>query len=289
MCRLFGLSGSPRRVHATFWLLDAPDSLSDQSRRDPDGTGLGYFDPDGSPRVHKAPIAAYEDRRFASDARQVASTTFLAHIRFASTGGLDRRNTHPFTQDGRLFAHNGVVEDLAALDAELGPARSLVHGDTDSERVFALITREIRAQGGDVGEGIVHAARWVADHLPVYALNVILTTADGLWALRYPETHTLWVLERRPGGRHGDRHLDHRGTAGHLRVHCRDLATAPAVVVASERMDDNPNWRLLEPGELLHADPSLRVTRTLALPSEPRHCLSLADLRPEAAESQQTA
>ncbi len=41
MCRLFGLSAAPRRVTATFWLLDAPDSLAAQSRREPDGVGLG--------------------------------------------------------------------------------------------------------------------------------------------------------------------------------------------------------------------------------------------------------
>ncbi|GLY76911.1 class II glutamine amidotransferase [Actinoallomurus iriomotensis] len=289
MCRLFGMSSSPRRTHATFWLLDAPDSLSDQSRRDPDGTGLGYFDADGTPRVSKAPIAAYEDRRFATEAKQVESTTFLAHIRFASTGGLERRNTHPFEQDGRLFAHNGVLENLDELDTELGPDIALVHGDTDSERFFALITREIRAHGGDVAGGIVRAARWVADRLPVYSLNLVLTTADGLWALRYPDTHALYVLERPPGGRHGDRHLDHGGTAGHMRVHSRDLTGAPAVVIASERMDDNPAWRLMEPGELLHAGPGPRVTHTIALPREPSHRLRLKDLRPEAAESQKSA
>ena len=41
MCRLFGLSGAPRTVRATFWLVEAPDSLAVQSRREPDGTGLG--------------------------------------------------------------------------------------------------------------------------------------------------------------------------------------------------------------------------------------------------------
>jgi predicted glutamine amidotransferase len=146
-----------------------------------------------------------------------------------------------------------------------------------------------RTAVGDVADGIVRAARWIADRLPVYSLNMIVTTADGLWALRYPETHRLYVLERRPGGHHGDRHLDHSGTAGHLRVHSHHLADAPAVVVASERMDDNPAWRLMEAGELLHAGPHLRVTRTIALPREPRHRLDLADLRPEAAASQQTA
>ena len=43
MCRLFGLHAGTDVCTATFWLLDAPDSLSVQSRRNPDGTGLGVF------------------------------------------------------------------------------------------------------------------------------------------------------------------------------------------------------------------------------------------------------
>ncbi|MER7131104.1 class II glutamine amidotransferase [Streptosporangium saharense] len=281
MCRLFGMTGAPRRTRATFWLLDAPDSLSVQGHRDPDGTGLGYFEEDGTPQVHKAPIAAYADRSFAEEARDVRSTTFVAHIRFASTGGLDVRNTHPFEQDGRLFAHNGVVEGLDLLDRHLGDALSLVKGETDSERVFALVTKEIRANGGDVAEGLGRAVRWVAENLPVYALNVVLATPDELWALRYPDTHELHVLERAPGD-----HLDHRGTGGRMRVRSDDLSGAPALVVASERMDDDPGWRLLEPGELVHNGPGLGLVRTMLLPDPPAHPLTLADLRPEAAASQ---
>jgi len=289
MCRLFGFTSAPTRTHATFWLLDAPENLSEQSHRDPDGTGLGYFGADGTPRLHKAPYAAYEDRCFAREAKSVESATFLAHVRFASTGALNQRDTHPFLQDRRFFAHNGVIEDLPALDEELGDDRSLVAGDTDSERFFALITRETRAHGGDVEAGIEHAARWIARRLPVYALNLVVTTADELWALRYPDTHKLYVLQRTPGGQHGDRHLDHSGTAGRMRVHARRLAEAPSVVVASERMDDNPGWRLLEPGELLHVGPGLETSTRILLPEAPARQLGLRDLRPEAAESQQAA
>ncbi|MGX6607080.1 hypothetical protein ACWKSP_33900 [Micromonosporaceae bacterium Da 78-11] len=48
MCRLFGLSAAPARITATFWLAEAPDSLTAQSHREPDGVGLGYFGPDGT-------------------------------------------------------------------------------------------------------------------------------------------------------------------------------------------------------------------------------------------------
>ena len=46
---------------ATFWLLEAPDSLAAQSKRNPDGTGIRVFDGDGKPVLRKQPIAAWED------------------------------------------------------------------------------------------------------------------------------------------------------------------------------------------------------------------------------------
>jgi predicted glutamine amidotransferase len=200
VCRLFGMSGAPRTVRATFWLIEAPDSLSMQSRREPDGTGLGFFE-DGQAQVVKRPIAAYQDQAFAREARTVASTTFVAHVRFASTGGLEMQNTHPFMQENRVFAHNGVIAELDELERELGDYGRLVAGDTDSERFFALITKAIDGHHGDVGRGITAAARWVAERLPLYSLNVILTTPRELWALRFPDTHELWLLDREPGAR----------------------------------------------------------------------------------------
>jgi glutamine amidotransferase len=285
MCRLFGMSGGRERVRATFWLLEAPDSLAEQSRREPDGTGVGVFDDDGRPRVSKQPLAAYEDQEFAREARELESRTFIAHVRYASNGAVAPQNTHPFEQGDRLFAHNGVIGDVPTLERELGDAMRLVHGETDSERFLALITREIE-QAGDVTQGIARAAGWVAEHLPVFALNVVLITQSGLWALRYPETHELFVLERAAGGTSGGRHLEHASARGSVRVRSGDLARLPAVVVASERMDEDAAWRELQPGELLHVDADLNMTSTVALDRAPAHQLTLADLDPRAAKSQ---
>ena len=288
MCRLFGMSGGDEPVQATFWLLEAPDSLAEQSRREPDGTGLGVFTADGKPEVFKQPLAAYEDQAFAREARSVTSRTFVAHVRYASTGGLVRKNTHPFEQRDRLFAHNGVIGDLGALERELGDEMALVGGDTDSERYFALITREIDRTGG-VGEGIASAARWVAANLPVFAINCVLITDSDLWALRYPDVHELYLLERKAGGPTGSRHLEHASARGSIRVRSGDMASRPAVVVATERMDEDTGWREMEPGELLHVDGSLNVTRRRVLTDPPAHPLTLADLDPKAAASQQAS
>jgi predicted glutamine amidotransferase len=283
MCRLFGLCASPHRVQATFWLLEAPDSLAAQSHREPDGTGLGTFTADGEPVVEKQPIAAYQDRAFAREARHRHSSTFLAHIRYASTGGLRPENTHPFQQHGRLFAHNGVIGNLSTLDSELGEYRNLVHGDTDSERFFALITKHIDGNGGDVGAGIGAAAGWVAAHLPVYAINLVLTTPTELWALRYPDTHDLFVLHRPADSATPRRHLDHASRSGRIRVRSAALAERSAVVVASERMDEDPDWRPLAAGELLHVDGRLAVSSEIVLAEPPARPITLADLGTAAA------
>ena len=285
MCRLFAMSAGARPLSAEFWLLDAPDNLTLQSHRNPDGTGLGIFDPQGRAVVHKAPISAFSDADFAYESRRERSRMFLAHVRFASTGALTFANTHPFEQEGRLFAHNGGLAGLSQLEHELGEDRVLVEGETDSERLFALITRETRRRDGDLRAGIVAAVSWVAEHLPVYALNLILTTESELFALRYPETNTLYILDRAAGGHRGGLPLHHRSSLG-TRVHSPEAAQRPVVVLASEPMDDDPGWRSLEPGELLHVGAELEVSSAIALPDPPTHRLELGDLSEHGRTSQ---
>ena len=285
MCRLFGLSGGHERVSATFWLLEAPDSLAQQSRRNPDGTGLGYYDEEDEPVVIKQPLAAYEDLQFAEEAREVSSRTFVAHVRYASGTPVTLRNTHPFVQAGRLFAHNGVIGALPQLERHLGEGMSMVGGETDSERYFALITKEI-TRTGDIGEGIVSAATWIAENLPVFALNCVLITDTDLWALRYPDVHELHVLERAAGGPSGRRHLEHASARGSVRVRSGDLAHRPAVIVASEKMDEDAGWRALQSGELLRVNADLQTTVRRVIERPPAHQLTLAQLEPKAAASQ---
>jgi predicted glutamine amidotransferase len=286
MCRLFGLHAGTDVCTATFWLLNAPDSLSEQSRRNPDGTGLGVFDAHGHPQLHKEPIAAWQDSQFATEAHELSGTTFVAHVRYATTGSLDVRNTHPFLQDGRIFAHNGVVEGLDGIDdrlRELGTA-DLVQGETDSERVFAVITGSIRARGGDETAGLVDAARWLAANVPIYAVNVLLATATDVWALRYPEAHELYVLDRADA-----RQAEFDLRTKRIRAQSDHLCARASVVFASEPMDDDPRWQLLAPGELVHVDAGLRITRSVVLPDPPAHQLHRADLSAPVQRAQHTS
>lgn len=284
MCRLFGMHAGEKPVTATFWLLTAPDSLAEQSRRMADGFGLGVFDSSGKAVVDKAPTPAYEDRSYASAARTLKDTTFIAHVRYASSGEDTLDNTHPFLQDDRLLAHNGVVQDLDVLDDRLRSLEvmHLVKGETDSERVFALITGIARQNGGELGEAVTQAVTWVAENLRLYAVNLVITTATELWAVRYPDTHPLYVLQESGDDRHPGKH------SSRISVKSDEMEQnqSPAVLVATERMDENPNWRMMDDGEILRVDRHLNAERFFPLPQHPQHLLTLADLDPHTAASQ---
>lgn len=270
MCRLFGMSTGGPRVRADHWLLDAPRSLRAQSHRMQHGAGLGWFSLGGEPVRDRAPLAAFENADFDLHARNVPSHTFVSHVRDASVGGLTVHNCHPFVMNDRLFAHNGVVKGLDRLRTWLTEVeRAHVSGETDSELVFAYLTAEVRRRG-DTTSGIIEAVRRIGAELPVFALNLLVAEAGRLWALRYPESNELWVMSPGRGGADGP------GRPGGV----------PAVVIASEPMDDHPGWRLLGPGELLMVD---GLAETSLFPFEPlRHPLRRSDLTTREAASQAT-
>lgn len=269
MCRLFGMTAGQQRIRASFWLLEAPDSILLQSYRNPDGTGLGTFDEDGRPRVEKAPIAAYRDTAFSREAKERYSSTFLAHLRYGTGAPVAMRNTHPFEMDGRLCAHNGRVGDLALLREHLGSDLGRVRGETDSEHVFALITRETQRAGGDVVKGVHQALSWLAENVPVSAVNLIITSAHEMWAVRWPQTHDLFFLDTRglPGP------VEQRSSHG-MRISSQELGVHPSVVVASEALDNSRAWQMIQSGELIHVGADLGITRTLVVDGPPRRHLA---------------
>jgi len=275
MCRLFGLTSGTAPVRATFWLLDAPDSLELQSHRNADGSGIGFFDAAGRPVLDKQPEPAFRDEEFIREARQAESATFVAHVRWATAGGRTAQNTHPFTMQGRIMAHNGGFGELPRLDERLGSYAGLVLGDTDSERYFALITQQTEAHGGDVGAGITAAASWIAAHLPVSSLNTIVAAPGELWALRYPAQHALHILERPAGASQSQ-----TGKGLHVRsatssMHAAALHDTASVVVASEELDGESGWRMLEPGELVHVRPDLSVHSAVVITQPPARLVPL--------------
>jgi len=273
MCRLFALHAGRRDVRAEFWMLEAPTSLAVQSEVNADGFGIAALSADDALLLIRNPVQASADRLYRGVAREAEACQFLVHLRYANTGRTSLSNTHPFLQDGRLFAHNGVVGDLERLERRLGEHRAMVSGDTDSERLFALITLCIRAADGDVPAGITAAVRELADGFALYSINFVLAEAGHLWAFRYPEHNPLLILEK-AGDAVG--RLVERDAHGTLRVHAECHDEQPMVVIASEPMDADPEWREVGVGELVHVAPDLTVERQTLLSGPPRHEMVLS-------------
>ena len=73
---------------ATFWLLDAPTTSPRRADATPTAPAWGIR-PGRSRRGPQQPMAAWEDSEFATEAHELTRTTFIAHVRYATTGGLD--------------------------------------------------------------------------------------------------------------------------------------------------------------------------------------------------------
>jgi predicted glutamine amidotransferase len=276
VCRLFALHAGERDVAAEFWLLDAPTSIARQSERNADGYGMAALTARRGMILIRNPVQASEDPAYRQVARRLDACEILVHLRYASTGNVSLVNTHPFSQDGRLFAHNGVLGDLDRIEARLGANRAMVMGDTDSERFFALITLAIREAAGDVRAGIIAAVREVVAEHELYSLNFVLGEVGHIWAFRFPEHNPLHLHRRQRGGPSGVAPLDEADAAGTLRLHSDDGAVAPLVVIASERISDEAGWEEIHAGELVHVGPDLEVDRETIMSGPPAHPMVLS-------------
>lgn len=80
---------------------------------------------------------------------RLRSKAILGHVRAASTGKLDTRNSHPFVFNTLTWVHNGAIGDFDAIKeriaASLDPtSRSLVAGETDSEYAGAVFVDKLK-------------------------------------------------------------------------------------------------------------------------------------------------
>jgi predicted glutamine amidotransferase len=242
VCRLFAQISAEART-AERWLIDAERSMSVLSHENQHGVGLASFADDGSPLVKKWPTPAYDEPEFHAAARETASGVLIGHVRWATPGmGHPRlENAHPFVMDGRVFAHNGAFDSKQPLEDALrgiGANAPKVHGDTDTERYYALLTDSIRRHDGDVPRAVQETVGWMRREAPACSYNFVMGTRDDLWALRYPDFNGLYIRSV-PDAGHG--------------ASAPSDARSGVTLIASEPLDHGPGWSQLESGSLVHA------------------------------------
>jgi glutamine amidotransferase len=126
-----------------------------------DGWGLAFYQGKGVRAFHDVEAASTSPiAKFLSTEYEIKTYNMMAHIRYATRGGVELTNVHPFIRElwgiQWCFAHNGDVPMFGAKSkADNRPCLGNVQadqvvyhavGDTDSERVFCALLNALRAK-----------------------------------------------------------------------------------------------------------------------------------------------
>lgn len=179
----------------------------------------------GTSRCFRQVKPAEESTEYRETALNTEGTTVLAHVRRATVGDPNHRNTHPFRIGPAFLIHNGHVpafDDVRPrlLDRLSDDRRQALRGTTDSEHVFALLL-ELREEHPSaslhaVTRQVVQLIQtWVSaassdptvrpvemnsdelshdELVDILGLNLLWTDGQSLAGSRL--NRTLWVLER---------------------------------------------------------------------------------------------
>lgn len=272
MCRLYGFRANEEtKVECT--LVHAQNSLLLQSesdylgRKHADGWGIAFYH-NATPERERRAGAAFQDLHFSVTAERVYTRAVVAHVRLATVGKPDARNSHPFMFGKWVFAHNGTVtafDNLGAqLLSEISPELlSTRLGQTDSEVLFLWMLSRLQQEGIDLdGDptadeiGRINATSISqlahrclhADADAEPKLNTILTNGRILVATRW--NNDLYVVYRE--GVHdceicGIPHIDHDNNKEYR-----------AVVLASEPISSEP-WRMVPNQSLVTISEDLKL------------------------------
>jgi glucosamine--fructose-6-phosphate aminotransferase (isomerizing) len=104
------------------------------------------------------------------------ATTGLGHTRWATHGAPSVRNAHPQKAGRVMLVHNGIIENFAALKAELKAMGREFEGETDTEVVAHLIDVELEA-----GKAPIAAFKAALDRITgAYALGALIDGHENL-------------------------------------------------------------------------------------------------------------
>jgi glucosamine--fructose-6-phosphate aminotransferase (isomerizing) len=157
MCGIVGYAGPTEDGVALDVVLEGLRRLE---YRGYDSAGVALVTADGLSTEKRAGKLVNLTDALADDALP-ASRTGIGHTRWATHGGPTDANAHPHRggRDGRLaLIHNGIIENYAALKAELAADGVIFESETDTEVAAHLVARAFD-RTGDLAEAMREVSR----------------------------------------------------------------------------------------------------------------------------------
>jgi hypothetical protein len=154
-CRRFGLSAAQPQVAATCWLLDVPESIAAQGRREPDGVGLGSSTPAAASWCISEPrVTAYAEHPVSSPPTPCGGPLGVGTEVAAGYVRTDIVHSHTsyanLARAGRPLLH-GVTPSRRRTTWSAGGWSAARHRDYATQRLPNLDVAGV--MGGDVGHG----------------------------------------------------------------------------------------------------------------------------------------
>lgn len=247
MCRLLGVITN-KDVDIEFSFLKADEPFKKLGNRNPDGWGIGWYKNDG-PEIFKEGLSTFESGEFAKKAKEVRSRIIISHVRTGTGAEKAERNSHPFSFDRFIFAHNGSVDRDSLMDLLEEDFKKAIKGETDSEVFFYWILQNIKTKS-DVIEGIRSAVNRVTEFNHT-GLNFLLSDGSSLYAFRYSSGsrgyYSLFYLKRDQAD---DRLLSLQSKETRMLLYTKSLNREKAVLVCSEKLTEE-QWKEIPFGQLL--------------------------------------
>jgi glutamine amidotransferase len=159
-----------------------------------DGFGVGWYGEKPEPGLFKDSEPAWANDNIHELCSQIKARIFMAHIRAASTGSVQRSNAHPFKYKNWLFQHNGFVNNFDLIRRDLHELLSdeqykLLNGTTDSETIFrlALTFDLIKDPKKAVEKTIKTLKKTCKKHKikPEFTLSCAISDGDSIYTIRY--------------------------------------------------------------------------------------------------------
>lgn len=206
MCELFGIS-SKEKVKCNEMLQEFFSHGHDH----PHGWGLAVLYKDAV-SLEKEPISSIESEYLKNRmTEEIVVDKAIAHIRKASKGGIEYRNSHPFilrdnTERAWTLAHNGTIFE----SSELEPYAYRQKGQTDSERILYYLVDRVNAIRKETGKDLTEEERFsIVDEVirtitPENKVNLLLYDGELFYVhvnhknslYRYQKGRTLFVSTR---------------------------------------------------------------------------------------------